>query len=27
VVFEHDGFGEAMAGLFESYWCRGKLEV
>jgi hypothetical protein len=22
VVFEHDGFGEAMAGLFEVYWCR-----
>lgn len=22
VVFEHDGFAEAMAGLFESYWCR-----
>ncbi len=24
VVFEHQGFGEAMAGLFESYWCRAK---
>jgi hypothetical protein len=23
VVFEHDGFAEAMAGLFETYWCRG----
>src|SRR5882724_4467255 len=22
VVFEHDGFAEAMGGLFESYWCR-----
>jgi hypothetical protein len=22
VVFEHEGFAEAMAGLFESYWCR-----
>jgi predicted transcriptional regulator len=22
VVFEHDGFAEAMSGLFESYWCR-----
>jgi hypothetical protein len=22
VVFEHEGFGEAMAGLFEGYWCR-----
>jgi predicted transcriptional regulator len=25
VVFEHNGFGEAMAGLFESYWCRGSV--
>jgi HTH-type transcriptional regulator, sugar sensing transcriptional regulator len=25
VIFEHDGFAEAMAGLFESYWCRGNL--
>ena len=25
VVFEHEGFAEAMAGLFESYWCRGKV--
>ncbi len=24
VVFEHDGFAEAMSGLFESYWCRGQ---
>ena len=23
VIFEHAGFAEAMAGLFESYWCRG----
>jgi HTH-type transcriptional regulator, sugar sensing transcriptional regulator len=23
VVFEHNGFAEAMSGLFESYWCRG----
>ena len=22
VIFEHDGFAEAMAGLFETYWCR-----
>jgi HTH-type transcriptional regulator, sugar sensing transcriptional regulator len=22
VVFDHNGFAEAMAGLFESYWCR-----
>ncbi len=22
VVFEHKGFAEAMAGLFENYWCR-----
>lgn len=22
VVFEHQGFSEAMSGLFESYWCR-----
>ena len=27
VVFEHDGFAEAMAGLFESYWCRGMREL
>jgi len=26
VVFEHDGFAEAMSGLFESYWCRGNRE-
>ena len=26
VVFEHDGFAEAMAGLFESYWCRSPKE-
>ena len=24
LIFEHDGFAEAMAGLFESYWCRGR---
>jgi hypothetical protein len=23
LIFEHDGFGEALSGLFESYWCRG----
>jgi HTH-type transcriptional regulator, sugar sensing transcriptional regulator len=22
LVFEHEGFAEAMSGLFESYWCR-----
>lgn len=22
LIFEHDGFAEAMSGLFESYWCR-----
>jgi hypothetical protein len=22
VIFEHEGFAEAMAGLFETYWCR-----
>ncbi len=27
VVFEHDGFAEAMAGLFESYWCRARTEL
>lgn len=27
VVFEHDGFAEAMAGLFESYWCHGQREL
>jgi len=26
VVFEHDGFAEAMAGLFESYWSRAPKE-
>lgn len=26
VVFEHGGFAEAMAGLFESYWCKGQRE-
>ncbi len=26
VVFEHQGFAEAMAGLFESYWCRARSE-
>ncbi len=24
VVFDHDGMGEAMKGLFEEYWVRGK---
>ncbi len=27
VVFEHEGFAEAMAGLFESYWARGAVEM
>jgi HTH-type transcriptional regulator, sugar sensing transcriptional regulator len=27
LVFEHDGFAEAMAGLFESYWTRGTAEM
>jgi HTH-type transcriptional regulator, sugar sensing transcriptional regulator len=27
VIFEHDGFSEAMAGLFESYWSRGAAEL
>ena len=27
VVFEHDGFAEAMVGLFESYWCRGMRDL
>ena len=27
VVFEHDGFAEAMVGLFETYWCRGMREL
>ncbi len=27
VVFEHDGFAEAMAGLFDSYWNRGAAEL
>lgn len=26
VIFEHDGFAEAMSGLFESYWCRAPEE-
>jgi hypothetical protein len=26
VIFEHDGFAEAMAGLFETYWCRAPRE-
>ena len=26
LIFEHDGFAEAMAGLFESYWCRARLK-
>ena len=27
VVFEHEGFSEAMAGLFESYWSQGSAEL
>jgi hypothetical protein len=27
VVFEHDGFAEAMSGLFESYWLRAHQEA
>ena len=27
VIFEHDGFAEAMAGLFESYWALGSAEI
>ncbi len=27
VIFEHQGFAEAMAGLFESYWARGSAEL
>jgi HTH-type transcriptional regulator, sugar sensing transcriptional regulator len=27
VVFEHEGFAEAMSGLFESYWCRSSAEI
>lgn len=27
VVFEHDGFSEAMAGLFETYWCKARSEL
>jgi len=27
VIFEHDGFAEAMAGLFDSYWSRGEAEL
>ena len=27
VVFEHNGFAEAMSGLFESYWHRAHTEV
>ncbi|HEX3681141.1 MAG TPA: TrmB family transcriptional regulator [Bryobacteraceae bacterium] len=27
VVFEHEGFAEAMAGLFESYWCRADRDL
>jgi HTH-type transcriptional regulator, sugar sensing transcriptional regulator len=26
VIFEHGGFAEAMAGLFETYWCRAPKE-
>jgi HTH-type transcriptional regulator, sugar sensing transcriptional regulator len=27
VVFEHEGFAEAMSGLFESYWFRARREL
>ncbi|MBV9294103.1 MAG: hypothetical protein JO145_00920 [Acidobacteriaceae bacterium] len=27
VVFEHEGFAEAMSGLFESYWSRAKKQM
>ena len=27
VVFEHNGFSEAMSGLFQSYWCRAQREM
>lgn len=27
VVFEHEGFAEAMSGLFESYWCRADRDL
>ncbi len=27
VVFEHEGFGEAMSGLFETYWSRARSEL
>lgn len=27
VIFEHEGFSEAMSGLFESYWSRGSTEL
>lgn len=27
VVFEHNGFAEAMSGLFESYWSRAREEI
>jgi len=27
VIFEHDGFGEAMSGLFETYWNRARNEL
>jgi hypothetical protein len=27
LVFEHDGFAEAMGGLFESYWTRSTSEI
>ena len=26
VIFEHEGFAQAMAGLFETYWCRAAEE-
>ena len=27
VIFEHDGLGEALAGLFDTYWARGTDEI
>jgi hypothetical protein len=27
VIFEHEGFAEAMSGLFESYWSRAHGEL
>lgn len=26
VIFEHNGFAEAMAGLFENYWSKGRKD-